>query len=429
MPQTLDEISLRSEEVQEVLDAPPGWLVRWGISVFFLLLLMLLAIAYLVRYPDVVTGEVMLTTQHPPVKVVANSSGKLTKLHHIEGEPLHAQEVIAEVENPITTSGIAYLETLADQVASFLDNPRVPVSFSDSSYVFGSIQGEYNTLKKRCIDYHRWATDPYPWRQIKKLTAKIEQYDQLVDVTHRQTQLAQGELAHAEEKYRTDQTLFAEGVLAKLQFYREETAFRQQQQEVENYKKLATQNRITLIDLEKQLLDLRHEQAEQERNFRADIALNLHAIRNQIDTWQTSYLITAPVAGTLSYLQPLSDQQFVQTGDLLFAVVPDHETYLGIATVPAEGFGKVAVGQSVRMKFSNFPFQEYGQVPGTVRAIALLADENTYRVEITLPHGLTTSYNQPLDFTPEMMGTAEIITEDLSLLERMFYSFRSLLDR
>lgn len=428
MPQTLNEISLRSEEVQEVLEAPPSWLVRWGIGIFVLLILLLLVVAYLVRYPDIVTGEVMLTTQSPPIKVVANSNGKLT-LHRAEGEWLHAQEVIAKIENPITNQGMAYLKKLATQIAVFLDNPRTPVEFSDSGCVFGSIQAEYNALKKLCMDYHRWTTNAYHREQIKKISAMIEQYSQLLDITERQAQISRDELANAEEKYQTDQKLFQQGVLAKLQFYQEESAFRQQQQEVENYKKSATQNRITLIDLKKQLLDIRHEQTEQERNFHANIALNLHVIRNQIDTWQKSYLITAPIAGTLSYLKPLSDNEFIQTGDFIFAVVPDHETYVGIVRIPAQGFGKVTTGQQVRIKFSNFPYQEYGQVRGTVQSIALLANENTYRAEITLPNGLITSYKRQLDFTPEMTGIAEIITEDLSMLERIFYSFRELVDK
>ncbi len=429
MPITLDEITLRSEEVQEVLSAPPSWLVRWGIALVFLLILLLLSIAFFLKYPDVIPGKVMLTTQNPPVKIVANSSGKLTKLFKPEGEILKSNEVLAEIENPITKTGVEYMERLVGQVKTFLAAPVVAVNFSDSSYVFGSIQTQYNELKKLCMDYHEWSVNTYQKEQIANLKRKITQYYRLIEITNSQTLISQGELKHAEEKYQTNQMLFQEGVLAKLQFYEEESAFRQSQQEVENLKKSATLNQITLIDLKKQLMDIQHEQQEKERDFRERIALNLHAILNQMEDWQKSYLIITPVNGRLSYLKPVNKNQFVQAGDFLFAVVPDNEKYVGIMDVAADGFGKVKVGQAVRIKFDNYPYQEYGQIKGSVQRIAQLPNEEVYRAEIALDDGLNSSYNKKLDFKPEMTGMAEIITEDLSLLERIFYSFRKLMDQ
>ena len=49
-----------------------------------------------------------------------------------------------------------------------------------------------------------------------------------------------------------------------------------------------------------------------------------------------------------------------------------------------------------------------------------------YRMLVSLPNGLQTSYQQTLICKSEMTGTAEIITEDLRLLERAFYGIRKL---
>lgn len=429
MPRTLAELELRSEEVQEVLDAPPTWMIRWGLSVILMLIVLLLLIANLVRYPDVVEGEIMLTTQSPPIKIVANSSGKLAGLFVEEGETVATNDKLAEIENPITGEGIEYMKTLAVQVEKFLERPHLSINFSDKQYVFGDIQTEYNTLKKLCLDYHQWATDVYQKEEINNLEKKIIQYHQLVAITEQQSQISMRDMANAEEKYRADQMLYKEGVLAKMQFFQEESTFRQRQQEVENLKKATTQNKITLIELEKQLLDIRHDQEEKERNFQEGIALILHAILNQINDWQKSYIITSPVAGKLSYLKPLNSKQFIQSGEFIFGVVPENETFLGIMNIPSQGFGKVQAGQEVRIKFNNYPYQEYGQVYGQIKSISLLANEDTYRAEIELPQGLTTSYNKLLDFSPEMTGNAEIITENLSMMKRIFYSIRTVFDQ
>lgn len=426
MPESLVDIELRSEEVEEVLSAPPAWLVRWGLSVIMLLILLLLVVSNLVQYPDVISGEVMLTTQNPPVKIVANSSGKLSKLLKSEGDSLFLGEVIAEIENPITSQGVEYLKSLVDHVDAFIDGSPELVNFSDSGYVFGVIQDEYNTLKKLYIDYYYWSNDTYQQREVKNISAKIEQYYRLISITEKQVKIALNELSNAQEKYQTDRLLYKEGVLAKLQFFQEESAFHQRKQEVENLNKATTQNRIVLLDLEKQLLDIKQQQAETQRNFRDEITLNLHAIRNHIDNWQKSYLVIAPISGRLSYLKPLSNSQFIQADEFIFAVIPEEKEYQGIVKIPSHGVGKVKVGQMVRLKFNNYPHEEYGQVNGIVEKISLLASDNTYRVKLQLPQGLTTSYNKQLPFAPEMIGLAEIVTEDLSIMERVFYNIRSI---
>ena len=50
-------VGLRSSEVNEVLSQPPSWLVRWGITVFFFVLLILLGVSGFVEYPDLVKAN------------------------------------------------------------------------------------------------------------------------------------------------------------------------------------------------------------------------------------------------------------------------------------------------------------------------------------------------------------------------------------
>jgi hypothetical protein len=42
-----------------------------------------------------------------------------------------------------------------------------------------------------------------------------------------------------------------------------------------------------------------------------------------------------------------------------------------------------------------------------------------------MPH-LKTSYGKEIEFKQEMMGTAKIVLQEASLLERVFYQFRGL---
>jgi hypothetical protein len=86
----------------------------------------------------------------------------------------------------------------------------------------------------------------------------------------------------------------------------------------------------------------------------------------------------------------------------------------------------VQPGQAVHIRLDNFPWQEFGQLKGVVKSISAIPEEGNYLVEVALPQGLRTTYNRQLEFRQEMQGQAHIVVEDLRLLQRLVYQFRSL---
>ena len=53
-----DKIELRSEEFQEVLGGVPHWILKWGITVLMTILAILLIGSTVIKYPDIITGQV-----------------------------------------------------------------------------------------------------------------------------------------------------------------------------------------------------------------------------------------------------------------------------------------------------------------------------------------------------------------------------------
>lgn len=64
---------------------------------------------------------------------------------------------------------------------------------------------------------------------------------------------------------------------------------------------------------------------------------------------------------------------------------------------------------------------------GKIQTMSTVTDkEGNYFIEIIIPNGLTTNFNKKLKFDKELMGHADIITDDMRLIERIFYQFRKL---
>jgi hypothetical protein len=106
---------------------------------------------------------------------------------------------------------------------------------------------------------------------------------------------------------------------------------------------------------------------------------------------------------------------------------------VGRVTLSALGAGKVEVGQRVIIRLDGYPHREYGTVEGRVAKISQLAFQKdartpdaTYLADVTLPRGLSTSYSRTLEFRQEMVGEADVVADDMSLLARVFNNLRSL---
>ena len=66
-----------------------------------------------------------------------------------------------------------------------------------------------------------------------------------------------------------------------------------------------------------------------------------------------------------------------------------------------------------------------------VKNISLVPSQNgqtaNYTVEISFPERLTTTYKKELPYLQNMQGQADIITEDISLLERFILPIKKIL--
>lgn len=69
-----------TDEMQEIIGAPPSWLLRWGITVFFSILVLILGLSELIRYPDIVKTQLKIRSLNLPQPVAVKMPGKLIKL-------------------------------------------------------------------------------------------------------------------------------------------------------------------------------------------------------------------------------------------------------------------------------------------------------------------------------------------------------------
>jgi multidrug resistance efflux pump len=405
---------------------------------------MLVFISSFIKYPDVIEGQAIITTTQPPAKLVSKSSGYLEQLYFKDNSTIKKGDIIAEITNPTNKGNIDFLattlqglitkETLPLQRFNTDQITEVLAQISGENLLLGNNLPEFNSFIQNLTELNVLLTNQFYQNTIKNFNQQIEYNDRLAWITKGQLDLLNQELKNAKEKFNGDSTLYVRGAIAKHEFFKNQSELISTKQELANLKKTYVNYKITVTNYLKQKDEATQQFEQQKRTLNTNISANIKSIKNYINNWHQNYTFTSPINGKLTYLSNLTENQFIKTSTTLFAVVPNNQNYIGQITIPTQGFGKVAKGQKVRIKLNNYPYQEFGQLIGEITDISLIPTaisetQNAYFITISLPQDLITTYKKNIVFTPEMTGTAEIITEDLRLIERIFNMFRKVLDK
>jgi hypothetical protein len=83
----------------------------------------------------------------------------------------------------------------------------------------------------------------------------------------------------------------------------------------------------------------------------------------------------------------------------------------------------------VILKFQGYPYQEFGSMEGIVSSVSDIPVDSVYLIRVKLPESLSTSTGKRLNIRSGMTAEGEIVTEELRLIEKVFYEIRRYLKR
>ncbi len=426
-----EEITLNERtQMEYLLGNPPSWMMRYGISVLAGFFFVLLALAWFVRYPDIVEAPVVLTTANPPIRVMAKSGGRVVELLVTEGQTVATGAVLAVLENTARRRDVLRLESWLDSAAAreqLLPEPPAGLRLGD-------LQGAYSAFTQHWKDLDYFTRHNGVAERVGYLHNQISQLAELRANLHNQQAIMRSELALTEKEYRRQQGLHDEGVIADKEFEATQAQFLAQKRQYENTESAMLQNRMQAKQLEGQINDLQQNKSDSRHDKFQIVAEDRLRLQSAIAGWKQQFLVQAPIGGTVVLARVWSQHQPIAAGEELLALVPGSAgtaAILGKADIPVFNSGKIVPGMRAIVRLDGYPAQQHGVLEGRIAAMSLLPQqegkEKHYRIDVHLPPMLTTSSGIAVPFRPEMTGTLRIATDDRHVLERVFSSLRDLL--
>ena len=147
----------------------------------------------------------------------------------------------------------------------------------------------------------------------------------------------------------------------------------------------------------------------------------LNLMKSAIDEWKRIHMIIAPFSGRVVFAGIVQENQTVVAGQELFYIQPGNTTWFGELSVSQQSFGRVEEGQRVLVRFNGYPYHEFGSVYGEVEYFSQFpVSDGHFFAKVHFLDGLLSSYGHYIQPRNGMTGQAEIITQDLRLLQRLY---------
>lgn len=418
-----EEVQLRSEDIEEILGTPPGWLIRWGTTVLIGCIGIMLFAGWMIQYPDVITAKITISTAMPPVDIVAHTNAYISKFLVKEGQSVQRGDVLVILQSAARYEDVMKLDKavnamLRADIDSFPDlQPRTDLEL-------GELQGDYNLFlqylskvsDKQQSNANASAANKISTanRQIAQLESSIKADQQARDRIGRQVQQVRESVAVFEKQ-------FEEGLTPRLRLEQERTKLYDIERQYDDIEENINRRKNEIFNLRNSIGSVRFSTPTGEPGTEQRLLESLNILRANLDKWKKTYLLTALTDGKVSLNTSFySDQQRVREDDQVLAVVPPEDgKIVGRLALPIAGSGKVRPKQRVVIRLDGYPHYEFGALEGIIETKSLASNNNQYAILVALPKGLKTQYGRTINFEQQLQGEADIITEERRFLQRI----------
>lgn len=421
----LSSEGIYSEAVSDIIGQIPGGIVRWGMTIFFVIILLVLLASWIVKYPTVIKADFTLYATEIPKPVVAHVNGRVSELTVSEGSFVHKEQVVGIIKNTANYKDILQLSNQLNEFRKAAEQEKweeIYISPGEFRNI-GELESAFRTFYSDYLQVHTLIGMGVYSRRKKMIQMDIVYNDSLRGVLQEQKQVYQNDYGLSDSIYIMKSKLFQEKVIAKQELQEENSRLLTKKLSLNSMDVSIINNKSSFIAKQKELLELDEKYYEAISSF----TQSLNKLLSEIEQWKLKYVLFSPEEGKVTFSKVIQENLEIASGDVLFHVESVKSGYNGRLLVSQNNLGKIAIGQQVVIRLAGFPFQEYGFLNGKVASISHIPDEDKkFTVWVDLPDGLVTSNRAVIQFRNELVADAEIITERSRLIYKFIHNLQGI---
>lgn len=425
-----ENIEIRSEEVQEILGTPPGWMTRYGTLILLVALVVAGYIGFLVKYPDTVESTVRISSTDPPKRLVTQFRGRVKMIRVKNESRVRKGEVLIVFDNiaNIGEANIADVLTLENAViaAGGPDDSTLQAFKVPDDLVLGELKNSLFEFYRRQDELKYFLSDPYDKYSLEQLRRELRKLQSMAASDRERMNSINRQIEIVEGRLRREEGLSRENLLAEERVERTRESLNNLKRARESVESSIKSRELDMDRIRAEMTGVRAGSRENQEEAVSALRESFQSLRRDLNAWKEKYVISSPIDGIVSLdMENISEQQFIEEGREIGVVVPLNERETrGVIQLELARSAKVRPGQKVVVQLDSYSVAEYGALLGEVKEKSQVPIDGKITVEVAFPRGLVTTLGRRIEPAQEMPGKATIITSDKRLIERVFENIR-----
>jgi len=265
-------------EIDHIIGNPPSWILRWGLTFLFVAVLLFGALAWMIKYPDVMPAKVVFVTENPAIRVLAQSSGKIEKLVIENNQIVEEGQMIGVLENSASTEDVLILgEFLTKIENSTFSNKKINEQLS-----LGDLQNGYARLILKIKNYNQFSGQTANAERAISFQKRIENLRKLNSNISNQKSTLKKEMDLAKNNYERNKKLKNLGEISLSELDKAQTVFLQYKRQSENFDNEILNNKVAIAELETQILDLKEVRSTDDSDKKLAISEEIQRLKSDI---------------------------------------------------------------------------------------------------------------------------------------------------
>jgi HlyD family secretion protein len=426
----LEEIEIRSEEVQEILGTPPPWLVRWGTVLAFAVFVLLAWLSFLVQYPDIVEGKIRIYYQEPTVRMRAISANHIEEVLVNNSEKIDSGQALIVFRN---TANFRHVLSLDDQLAalrSYQEKDLLALNPS-RNLVLGDLQSDMQEFLSRQQQVRSGAINSdLDDLDLRTLRTRVSSLGRSLDYQKKTRQTIQEQIAATEQEIINLEHLVKVDRASTADVNEIKRKLAELNKEVNNVETEIRDREAELSSAKLKINALEQGVGRQDKLANSMLKDSFFKLKARIESWKKQYLIESPISGQVQLVgRSVGPNSFIESNEELLVIIPQNTSkVIGRMYLPFNGSGKVRTGQRVIVRLESLPYDEYGALEGLVSWKSRVPHEEANQVmipiQVVFPGGMVTTTSKVISTDEELLGDARVITEEKRFIERIFTRIR-----
>lgn len=433
-------IPTQDQQIDDLIGHAPGWLLHSGITIVALVAAILITISALIKYPDKIVAEGIMSSGNPPIAHVTKVSGIIEKIFVENGEEVEEGRPLIYMKNNVNTTD---LESLKAFIKRYKQTTKIPhfINYNcPKNLQLGNLQNSYSQLQLQYAQFEQTLKQSGVFQQLKTIKNEIERTTELRAILLKEKAYSKDELELIERDFQRNTTLNKEGVISDVDKEKVEGEWIRYQKQYTNLDNGIVQNKIKeeqLILQSQQLIEARAIKVESHQHTINQI---IASIETEIIKWERDHYLYAEINGQVQLQPNIAAEKHVDVNTEVLSVIPQSliENKSINAYLDHQGIGKISKGDKCIVKVNAYPHKKYGTITSEVSDISKIpvaikeheaSVKYGYLITSNIPDTLITTYGIEIPFRPESKVSTEIITEDKTILEKILNTFISLINQ